>query len=487
MPKVIPAEEMATQFEAGEESVTVDDSEMFAEDNSSDSWDTSDDSTLFEDDYMDEEDGLAGGRDYEEEDNLSDRKNSSTRRHYYEDDEDDEDYEYIGDDDDPERPNYEDDDNYEDDEETDLRNVKLGNGYAGVECKDWTQKMSRHAAICLSGCRIVSFSRMLYMAGFTEVGDPDKYFEWGRSVGLFLEGGAEATPMGSSLFAFVKGHGGRAEIIAEYKIDGFRTVDQDAVMNYLRNGYFVMIWGKDHQTMFSNEESIRKGKLVICDTYTFSGDYAYGANRNYMELSDYGRENQSKYFDKISVFMIKKNDQNNDESANQNFASGDSSDDIWWLDDDSGYAVYDINYGLDGGVNGFNPSKYSYGDEFTFKAAVKDGYRFKGWYLDSDFQNEITGIDYNSRGNLTVYAKWEPVDPNQERYVLVKDGIMVEVDANFMSEEAEEHRRNMVKKRVTFFAFVFGATGLIGLKIVLNYRKNKRYQPDVDKDNNKQI
>lgn len=293
-------------------------------------------------------------------------------------------------------PDYEKDWRDEEDDsqrENRKKNVKAGPGFGGISCDSWIQRMSKNKALVASGCRIVTFTRMLYQAGFTEVGDPDNYFAWGRKNGGFTETAAEYTPFGSSIYSYVKSHDGKVEIVSEYSIDGFSSVNKKNIMKYLSEGYFVMIWGKDHQTMFSNKESVKKGTPVICDTYSLSGQYAYGQYKNYIKLSDYGRENQAQYYDHITVFSIMKNGQENPNK----FVDYDGNDEN---------RLYRISYWMDGGINGFNPSTYSKGDEFALKRPSKNGYQFMGWFLEENFQTEITGITRDMCEDLVVFARW---------------------------------------------------------------------------------
>ncbi len=69
---------------------------------------------------------------------------------------------------------------------------------------------------------------------------------------------------------------------------------------------------------------------------------------------------------------------------------------------------YKITYELNGGTNNDkNPLSYLDGSQnVILQAPTKDGYIFKGWYLDNSFNNEITEIDTNLKEDVTVYAKW---------------------------------------------------------------------------------
>jgi len=80
---------------------------------------------------------------------------------------------------------------------------------------------------------------------------------------------------------------------------------------------------------------------------------------------------------------------------------------------------YRITYVLNGGVMlDENPAAY-YADTETFKlnAPVREGYTFKGWYTEADFQNKITKIKKGARKNYKLYAKWQA-----NQYTLQFDG-----------------------------------------------------------------
>ncbi len=69
--------------------------------------------------------------------------------------------------------------------------------------------------------------------------------------------------------------------------------------------------------------------------------------------------------------------------------------------------VYSITYHLDGGIMNNEPTKYTILDEITMPMPTKDGYRFAGWYLNSDLTGSaLTKIVKGATGDLTVYACW---------------------------------------------------------------------------------
>lgn len=81
--------------------------------------------------------------------------------------------------------------------------------------------------------------------------------------------------------------------------------------------------------------------------------------------------------------------------------------------------TYTITYVLDGGVMPEeNPSTYDAQTEtFVLKEPVKAGYVFQGWYTEPSFTNRITQIKRGTKGNYTLYAKWDVL-----RYTIAFDG-----------------------------------------------------------------
>lgn len=72
---------------------------------------------------------------------------------------------------------------------------------------------------------------------------------------------------------------------------------------------------------------------------------------------------------------------------------------------------YYIQYETDGGeFTGNTKEEYTVFDEFTLPIPVKEGYEFKGWYLNENFEGDtITSITKGSNEDYVLYAKWEKV------------------------------------------------------------------------------
>lgn len=71
---------------------------------------------------------------------------------------------------------------------------------------------------------------------------------------------------------------------------------------------------------------------------------------------------------------------------------------------------YKITYVLNGGTNHEdNPTGFTGKSTVKILNPVKNGYTFKGWYIDKKFKTKITKISKNTKKNITVYAKWEKI------------------------------------------------------------------------------
>lgn len=77
--------------------------------------------------------------------------------------------------------------------------------------------------------------------------------------------------------------------------------------------------------------------------------------------------------------------------------------------------LYMITYMLNGGTNNpENATTYKNDTEVGLKAPTKTGYKFAGWYTNSNFTNQITKINKNTNKNITVYAKWVKESTNNQ-------------------------------------------------------------------------
>ena len=68
--------------------------------------------------------------------------------------------------------------------------------------------------------------------------------------------------------------------------------------------------------------------------------------------------------------------------------------------------LHQITYHLDGGTLEDKIEQFRESDlPITLGTPIKEGYTFRGWYLESEFTNQVTRI--TTKGDFNVYAKWE--------------------------------------------------------------------------------
>lgn len=68
---------------------------------------------------------------------------------------------------------------------------------------------------------------------------------------------------------------------------------------------------------------------------------------------------------------------------------------------------YEIKYKVDKDVEHSNPKKYTMETAVVLKNAYKEGYIFKGWYLDEGMTQPISFIRKGTVGDMTLYADFE--------------------------------------------------------------------------------
>lgn len=73
---------------------------------------------------------------------------------------------------------------------------------------------------------------------------------------------------------------------------------------------------------------------------------------------------------------------------------------------------YELHYEVDEGEHS-NPKTYNFEKTVVLKDAKKEGYIFKGWYLDADKTEQIKVIKKGSTGDKTLYASFEKCEDHQ--------------------------------------------------------------------------
>ena len=70
--------------------------------------------------------------------------------------------------------------------------------------------------------------------------------------------------------------------------------------------------------------------------------------------------------------------------------------------------IYHIVFNVNGG-NSIDDMLCKSGKAFpVLPYPIKEGYKFLGWFLDENFENEVT-LEKMPKKNLVLYAKWEVI------------------------------------------------------------------------------
>lgn len=73
-----------------------------------------------------------------------------------------------------------------------------------------------------------------------------------------------------------------------------------------------------------------------------------------------------------------------------------------------GLPTYQVRYELnDGKNNNSNPNTFTIIDVITLMDPSRVGYKFEGWYTESDFINRVTKLSSEIGSDVTLYAKWK--------------------------------------------------------------------------------
>lgn len=149
---------------------------------------------------------------------------------------------------------------------------------------------------------------------------------------------------------------------------------------------------------------------------------------------------------------------------------------------------YTITYELDGGENHpDNPANYTYYDAFKFQNPTREGYVFRGWYLDKEWKVGIKEIKEGSWGNLTLYARWVPDKKETNSWGdIVPEDCALFKDASEVPEGiwvAGVKDTEYTGKAIKFDVRVYSHKKLLTLKkdYTIQYSNNKKVASSTDK------
>ena len=158
----------------------------------------------------------------------------------------------------------------------------------------WSQGASGVEEMRKSGCRIVAYSKMLAELGYTEFGNPDEFFKWGKEHKYFKKI-AEQDPIGKAPVGYVKSQGkGVLTLKGTVKLKQNNKKDAEIIMEYIRKGYYVIACSSRHFAYVGRKASLDKGTPVLLDSFSGSSvnkfqivTYATNPNNTYTKFRYY--------------------------------------------------------------------------------------------------------------------------------------------------------------------------------------------------------
>lgn len=134
----------------------------------------------------------------------------------------------------------------------------------------WSQGASKYKGMRSSGCRVTAFAKLLYEAGYTSVGNPDNFLVWGVNNGFFQSTSnvLELGTFGGAISKYVSDNGGKCTLIANNTLTGNTSTDKANIMNYIRQGYYVVLSCSSHTAYIGRDISISCGQPVIFDSWS---------------------------------------------------------------------------------------------------------------------------------------------------------------------------------------------------------------------------
>ncbi len=198
--------------------------------------------------------------------------------------------------------------------------------------------------------------------------------------------------------------------------DSYNVEDEVILYPASKDGYSFYGWFTD-ENLKNEIGTIEEGTTGNIDLYAKWGEIRYEVN--YVLNGGTNSPDNIQYFNAEDEFTFKPATQlgyifqgwYTDEDCTQQITGvelGTTSDITvyakWELEE------YTIKYVLYGGTNDpNNVTSYTIDDRVILHEPTLEGYNFVGWSLDSQSTDYITEIPYGSTGNISLYAKWEPI------------------------------------------------------------------------------
>ena len=141
----------------------------------------------------------------------------------------------------------------------------------------WSQGASGYSGMRSSGCRVVAYSKLLAELGMSP-GNPDAFYNYMLNNSYITSGMSETgevSDLGRAPVAYATANGKTLSCVARPNISGSNASNVSTVMNYINQGYYVVLMSTAHTVYVGRQASLDKGTPVILDSFTGKSSSPY--------------------------------------------------------------------------------------------------------------------------------------------------------------------------------------------------------------------
>lgn len=138
--------------------------------------------------------------------------------------------------------------------------------------ENWSQGASNYSGMRSYGCRVVAFAKLIKESGWANFADPDVFFEWGVGKNFFVKATAyENVEFGTPMINYIAAQGGYAKRVATVCLSDNVEEDKRKMMDYMNQGYYLILSCGAHTAFVGRSASINAGKPMILNSRNTNG------------------------------------------------------------------------------------------------------------------------------------------------------------------------------------------------------------------------
>ena len=132
----------------------------------------------------------------------------------------------------------------------------------------WSQGASQYSVMRSAGCRVVAYAKLLAEIGCAP-SDPDALFNWmGTKSYINKSSCLELGNFGVTPVKYAEAKGKTLKLVATPKISGSNANNAATVMNYINQGYYVIVLCGNHTAYIGRNASLANNLAVILDSWS---------------------------------------------------------------------------------------------------------------------------------------------------------------------------------------------------------------------------